>query len=470
MSDQEADDNFEEDNDFINNDNSNSQRTTFQDLGVNQWLIDSLKAMSIKYPSEIQKHCIPPILSGRNCIGGAKTGSGKTIAFALPILQKLSEDPYGIFALILTPTSINLKSSVIVGGLDMMNQAIELSRKPHIVIATPGRLVGHINNSGVKSNLARIKFLVLDEADFLLTDTFTKDLKIIFDSIPETRQTLLFTATMTENILELKNSPKNPFIYQVKSNISTVSKLLQYYIFIPSHVKEPYLIYLLRSKINDELLSNKSVIIFCNRCRTAEMLRVMLIELGLRCTSLHSTMSQQERLNSLGKFKAELVINFDIPKDPTDYIHRVGRTARAGRGGLAISIMTEHDIKSIHNIENRINKKLEEWEINENKVIETLNEQLHDTKFGEIKEIQKKKREIENGSYDDNKINNKKTILTSVATLEVPLSSFRHSLSKKIFEPIFVSVKTLHDLSNVGNNNVKNVNNNNDSDNNNNKA
>nr|CAG8443547.1 2865_t:CDS:2 [Entrophospora candida] len=392
MSDQEADDNFEEDNDFINNDNSNSQRTTFQDLGVNQWLIDSLKAMSIKYPSEIQKHCIPPILSGRNCIGGAKTGSGKTIAFALPILQKLSEDPYGIFALILTPTSINLKSSVIVGGLDMMNQAIELSRKPHIVIATPGRLVGHINNSGVKSNLARIKFLVLDEADFLLTDTFTKDLKIIFDSIPETRQTLLFTATMTENILELKNSPKNPFIYQVKSNISTVSKLLQYYIFIPSHVKEPYLIYLLRSKINDELLSNKSVIIFCNRCRTAEMLRVMLIELGLRCTSLHSTMSQQERLNSLGKFKAEVIkilISTDV--DPTDYIHRVGRTARAGR---------------------------EEWEINENKVIETLNEvsaakraanmQLHDTKFGEIKEIQKKKREIENGSYDDNKINNKK--------------------------------------------------------------
>ncbi|CAJ0751268.1 19324_t:CDS:2 [Entrophospora sp. SA101] len=386
MSDQEADDNFEEDNDFINNDNSNSQRTTFQDLGVNQWLIDSLKAMSIKYPSEIQKHCIPPILSGRNCIGGAKTGSGKTIAFALPILQKLSEDPYADQFKVLGK-SINLKSSVIVGGLDMMNQAIELSRKPHIVIATPGRLVGHINNSGVKSNLARIKFLVLDEADFLLTDTFTKDLKIIFDSIPETRQTLLFTATMTENILELKNSPKNPFIYQVKS----------------------------RSKINDELLSNKSVIIFCNRCRTAEMLRVMLIELGLRCTSLHSTMSQQERLNSLGKFKAEVIkilISTDV--DPTDYIHRVGRTARAGRGGLAISIMTEHDIKSIHNIENRI----KEWEINENKVIETLNEvsaakraanmQLHDTKFGEIKEIQKKKREIENGSYDDNKINNKK--------------------------------------------------------------
>ncbi|CAJ0634380.1 7362_t:CDS:2 [Entrophospora sp. SA101] len=403
MSDQEADDNFEEDNDFINNDNSNSQRTTFQDLGVNQWLIDSLKAMSIKYPSEIQKHCIPPILSGRNCIGGAKTGSGKTIAFALPILQKLSEDPYADQFKVLGK-SINLKSSVIVGGLDMMNQAIELSRKPHIVIATPGRLVGHINNSGVKSNLARIKFLVLDEADFLLTDTFTKDLKIIFDSIPETRQTLLFTATMTENILELKNSPKNPFIYQVKSSISTVSKLLQYYIFIPSHVKEPYLIYLLRSKINDELLSNKSVIIFCNRCRTAEMLRVMLIELGLRCTSLHSTMSQQERLNSLGKFKAE-VIKILIS---TDVGSRVGRTARAGRGGLAISIMTEHDIKSIHNIENRINKKLEEWEINENKVIETLNEQLHDTKFGEIKEIQKKKREIENGSYDDNKINNKK--------------------------------------------------------------
>ncbi|CAG8689470.1 5521_t:CDS:2, partial [Funneliformis caledonium] len=381
-----------------------------------------------------------------------KTGSGKTAAFALPILQKLSEDPFGVFALILTPTrelafqiadqfrvlgkGINLKECVVVGGLDMMSQAIQLSRKPHVVIATPGRLVDHINSSAIASCLGRIRFLVLDEADRLLSDTFVEDLAVIFDTIPKERQSLLFTATMTENIMQLQDtqedSNKKPFVYQVKSDMSTVSSLLQYYVLIPSHIREPYLTHLLRS----EKLSNKSTIIFCGRCRTAELLRVMLVELDIRCTSLHSTMSQQERLNSLGKFKAEVVkvliatdvgsrgldiptvqvvINFDVPRDPTDYIHRVGRTARAGRGGTALSIVTERDIELVRNIETKINKKMEEWEINENKVLESLNEiatakrvatmHLHDTNFGASKEIQKKKRNIlEAENTQDNQI------------------------------------------------------------------
>ncbi|GET03738.1 probable ATP-dependent RNA helicase DDX49 [Rhizophagus clarus] len=414
---------------------------TFEELGLNPWLIDALKAMSIKFPSAIQRACIPPILKGKDCIGGAKTGSGKTAAFALPILQKLSEDPFGVFALVLTPTrelafqiadqfrvlgkSINLKECVVVGGLDMMSQSLQLSRKPHVVIATPGRLVDHINSSAIAPCLSRIRFLVLDEADRLLSDTFAEDLATIFDTIPKKRQTLLFTATMTESILQLQDVQedpgKKPFVYQMKSDISTVSTLSQFYVFIPSHIREPYLTHLLRS----EELTNKSTIIFCGRCRTAELLRVMLVELDIRCTSLHSTMSQKERLNSLGKFKAEivrvliatdvgsrgldiptvqLVINFDIPRDPTDYIHRVGRTARAGRGGIALSIVTERDIELVQNIETRINKKMEEWKINENKVLESLNEistakrvatmHLHDTNFGASKEIQKKKHSI----------------------------------------------------------------------------
>ncbi|CAB4380293.1 DEAD-domain-containing protein [Rhizophagus irregularis] len=421
---------------------SKNPSKTFEELGLNPWLIDALKAMSIKFPSEIQKVCIPQILNGKDCIGGAKTGSGKTAAFALPILQKLSEDPFGVFALVLTPTrelafqiadqfrvlgkSINLKECVVVGGLDMMSQSLQLSRKPHVVIATPGRLVDHINSSAIAPCLSRIRFLVLDEADRLLSDTFAEDLAVIFDTIPKKRQTLLFTATMTENILQLQDAQeedpnRKPFIYQVKSDISTVSTLSQFYVFIPSHIREPYLTHLLRS----EELSNKSTIIFCGRCRTAELLRVMLVELDIRCTSLHSMMSQKERLNSLGKFKAEivrvliatdvgsrgldiptvqLVVNFDIPRDPTDYIHRVGRTARAGRGGIALSIVTERDIELVQNIETRINKKMEEWKINENKVLESLNEiatakrvatmHLHDTNFGASKEIQKKKHSL----------------------------------------------------------------------------
>ncbi|KAG0213545.1 putative RNA helicase [Mortierella sp. GBA30] len=421
---------------------------SFGQLGLASWLVNALKAMSITKPSEIQTKCVPEILAGKDVIGGAKTGSGKTAAFALPILQKLSEDPYGVFAVILTPTrelafqiaeqfnvlgkTINLKDVVVVGGLDMMTQAIALSKRPHIIIATPGRLRDHINSSGDAMNLSKVKFLVLDEADRLLTETFAEDLGGILEVLPKKRQTLLFTATMTDAVLELagpnpdaSNGPSNstkppPFVYQCKTSVSTVSTLTQSYIFIPSHLRETYLTYLLRS----EDFTKKSTIIFTGRCRTAETLRVMLRELGIACTALHSEMSQQERLNSLAKFRGGittvliatdvgsrgldipsvlLVLNYDIPRDPTDYIHRVGRTARAGRGGQAISMVSERDIELVHDIESRINKTMDEYPIPENKALDLLNEvtsakraanmTLHDNQFGEKKRIREQKRQ-----------------------------------------------------------------------------
>lgn len=161
-------------------------------------------------------------------------------------------------------------------------------------------------------NLSKVKFLVLDEADRLLTETFAEDLGGILEALPQKRQTLLFTATMTDAVLELAGPPAEetgkavstpskpaPFVYQCKTNVSTVKTLTQSYIFIPSHMRETYLTYLLRS----EDFAKKSTIIFTGRCRTAETLRVMLRELGIACTALHSEMSQQERLNSLAKFR-----------------------------------------------------------------------------------------------------------------------------------------------------------------------
>ncbi|KAG9068580.1 putative RNA helicase [Linnemannia hyalina] len=414
---------------------------SFGQLGLASWLVNALKAMSITAPSEIQTKCIPEILAGKDVIGGAKTGSGKTAAFALPILQKLSEDPYGVFAVILTPTrelafqiaeqfnvlgkTINLKDVVVVGGLDMMTQAIALSKRPHIIIATPGRLRDHINSSGDSMNLSKVKFLVLDEADRLLTETFAEDLGGILEVLPKKRQTLLFTATMTDAVLELAGPTDNatkppPFVYQCKTNVSTVKTLTQSYIFIPSHLRETYLAYLLRS----EEFIKKSIIIFTGRCRTAETLRVMLRELGIACTALHSEMSQQERLNSLAKFRGGIisvliatdvgsrgldipsvqwVLNYDIPRDPTDYIHRVGRTARAGRGGQAVSMVSERDIELVHDIESRINKTMSEYPVSENKALELLTEvtsakraatmALQDAQYGEKKRIQKQKRQ-----------------------------------------------------------------------------
>ncbi|KAJ3411822.1 Glycosyl phosphatidyl inositol anchor synthesis [Chytridiales sp. JEL 0842] len=410
---------------------------TFEDLGLHPWLLESINHLAIKNPTEIQIACIPPTLEGKDVIGGARTGSGKTAAFALPILQKLAEDPFGVFALVLTPTrelafqiaeqfrafgtGINLKQTVVVGGMDMMTQALELSRRPHIVVATPGRLVDLLRSSSDAVNFKRLKFLVLDEVDRLLEDSFAEDLEEILNNVPKKRQTLLFTATMTAEIESLQFSGSSkPFIYQCETRFQTVEKLDQRYLFIPSLVRDPYLTYLLRNNF-----SEKTMIIFTSKCRTCERLRVMLRELGVRCTALHAQMSQSERLGSIAKFKGgsvkilittdvgsrgldipsvQLVLNYELPADAADYVHRVGRTARAGRGGMSISLVTERDVDILQNIEGKINKKLEEFSVPENEVLELLNEvglakrvanmHLVDTKFGEKKTINETKRKI----------------------------------------------------------------------------
>ena len=389
----------------------------FQALGLSKWLVDSLHAMKITHPTEIQKHCIPEILKGRDCIGGAKTGSGKTIAFAGPMLTKWSEDPVGMYGVILTPTrelamqiaeqftalgsSMNIRVALVVGGEDIIRQAIELQKKPHFIIATPGRLAHHILNSGEDTigGLSRTKFLVLDEADSLLTNTFAKDLAVCIGRLPpkEKRQTLLFTATVTDQVRALQkpssedeainngssNSSSNsrpvPFMYQVESadKVAIPSTLKTEYILLPEHVKEAYLYQLLTC----EAYSESSAIVFVNRTVAAEILRRTLKIMGIRVASLHSQMPQQERTSSLQRFRAnaarilvatdvasrgldiptvQLVVNYDIPSDPDTFIHRAGRTARAGRWGDAVSFVSPKDISRIEAIEERINKKMVE--------------------------------------------------------------------------------------------------------------
>jgi ATP-dependent RNA helicase DDX49/DBP8 len=207
-----------------------NEKSTFADLNVSPWLVSSLANMAIKNPTRIQSAAIPEILSGRDCIGGSRTGSGKTVAFAVPILQQWSKDPFGIFGLVLTPTRElalqifeqfkaigaiqNLKVALVTGGSDMRAQAIELARRPHVVIATPGRLADHINSSGEESiaGLRRVKFVVLDEADRLLAagkGSMLPDLGVCMEVLPESgkRQTCLFTATVTAEVRALQDRP-----------------------------------------------------------------------------------------------------------------------------------------------------------------------------------------------------------------------------------------------------------------------
>ena len=424
---------------------------SFNELGVAKWLSEALDAMKIYKPTSIQSACIPQILKGHDCIGGAKTGSGKTIAFAAPMLTQWSEDPYGVFGLVLTPTrelalqiaeqftalgsNMNIKVSVIVGGEDIVKQALELQKKPHFVIATPGRLADHILNSGEEtiSGLRRVKYLVLDEADRLLSNSFGSDLKRCFDVLPpsEKRQTLLFTATITDAVRALKEKPQTEgkppvFMHEVETvdKVAIPSTLSISYVFVPSYVKEAYL----NSILNLEKFKDATAVVFVNRTITAEVLRRTLRKLDFRVASLHSEMPQAERTNSLHRFKAgaariliatdvasrgldiptvELVVNFDIPADPDDFIHRVGRTARAGRKGDAVSIIGEKDIDRIQSIEERINKKMELLEdVDDDKLIkDSLNVttaakresmmEMDKENFGERKKINRKKHGLE---------------------------------------------------------------------------
>lgn len=381
--------------------------SNFESLGVSKWLSQSLAAMAIHRPSDIQKSCIPQILSGRDVIGGARTGSGKTIAFAAPMLTKWSRDPYGICGLILTPTrelaiqiaeqfraigaNMNVKVSVIVGGNDMVKQSLELQTKPHFVVATPGRLADHINSSGEDTicGLRRVKYLVLDEADRLLSDSIAPDLAVCMDVLPPAsqRQTLLFTATITDAVRSLRERSPNVYIHEVPENAMAIpATLSQFYVLVPSYVKQAYLYCILTLEEN----ADKTAIVFVNRTQTAEHLRRTLQLLEVKTTSLHSQLPQQERINALGRFRARaarvlvatdvasrgldipevaLVLNFDIPADPDDYIHRVGRTARAGRHGESISLVSERDVERIEGIEARVKCKMEEYPLINDKMV-----------------------------------------------------------------------------------------------------
>ncbi|KAK6360669.1 putative RNA helicase [Orbilia blumenaviensis] len=386
----------------------------FASLGVKPWLVTSLSAMAIKRPTPIQAACIPEILKGKNCIGGSRTGSGKTVAFAVPILQMWAQDPFGVFALVLTPTRElalqlaeqftalgapqNLKLSLIIGGVDMRTQAISLSQRPHVVIATPGRLADHIRSSGSDTiaGLRRVRVVVLDEADRLLEESFAEELVECLSVVPDqfgssgkrpARQTLLFTATVTESVRALKEGEgrsrekggREVFVSEIDTdNLAVPPTLHQSYIFKPSTVHLAFLHTLLSTPGN----SKKSIIIFTNKKATAQLLAHTLKPLGHRVTPLHSDLSQRERTDSLGRFRAgaariliatdvagrgldipevELVINFDVPRDPDDYIHRIGRTARAGKKGESLTFVDEKDVLLVKAIEERVGREMEEY-------------------------------------------------------------------------------------------------------------
>uniref|UniRef100_A0A7N5JCU9 RNA helicase n=1 Tax=Ailuropoda melanoleuca TaxID=9646 RepID=A0A7N5JCU9_AILME len=359
---------------------------TFKDLGVTDVLCEACDQLGWTKPTKIQIEAIPLALQGRDIIGLAETGSGKTGAFALPILNALLETPQRLFALVLTPTrelafqiseqfealgsSIGVQSAVIVGGIDSMSQSLALAKKPHIIIATPGRLIDHLENTK-GFNLRALKYLVMDEADRILNMDFETEVDKILKVIPRDRKTFLFSATMTKKVQKLQRAAlKNPVKCAVSSKYQTVEKLQQYYLFIPSKFKSKRL-----GSLNKFKAKARSI-----------LLATDVASRGLDIPHV------------------DVVVNFDIPTHSKDYIHRVGRTARAGRSGKAITFVTQYDVELFQRIEHLIGKKLPVFPTQEDEVMMLTERVTEAQRFArmELREHgEKKKRTREDAGDND---------------------------------------------------------------------
>ncbi|KAH8076402.1 helicase [Aureococcus anophagefferens] len=373
-------------------------------LGLHAALVDAVGELGWAKPTRIQKAAIPVALSGRDVIGLAETGSGKTGAFGLPILHKLLEKPSRLFGVALAPTrelavqihevfdalgaAIGLRCVCVVGGVEIAAQALALAKLPHVVVATPGRLVDHLENTKGFS-LRTCKCLVMDEADRMLSMDFEKELDAIVGAIPrEGRCSMLFSATMTSKVAKLQRaSLYKPVKVEVNDKFAMPRQLDQRYLFVPAKHKECYLAAVLDAR------RGATALVFCATCAGATRATLLLRNLGFDAACLHGQMAQPKRLGALHKFKAgaatvlvatdvaargldihavDLVLNYDVPTHGKEYVHRVGRTARAGRKGSAIAFVTQYDVELYQRLEHLIGVKLPKADVDEDMALAFL--------------------------------------------------------------------------------------------------
>ncbi|GFE53203.1 ATP-dependent RNA helicase [Babesia ovis] len=391
---------------------------SFKDLGVPEWLIQLASSVSITTPTKIQELCLPAALSGSNIIGCAQTGTGKTICFCWPILVALAKDPYGVFGLVLTGSrelafqigdqfnvfgvQMNIRICVCVGGADFVEQSLQLEARPHVVIATPGRLADQVDikERNIANVFKKVKYLVFDEADKLLHQTFEEPLKKIISCLPTTKDgriTYLFSATITKSIETLCKSFKDTqfhFFDVTKGQEAPFHEmdLKQQYLFLPQNVHLPYLVHLLQTQLMDK--DTDQGIIFTATKRRCQLVAVALEFMDFKATCVHSLMKQRKRNACLAKFRTgvsnilvatdlvargidiqavSFVVNLDFPGSTEDYIHRVGRTARSGRTGVAISFIDEDDIEKLKSVEKEANVTLEKLEVDDSQAVKLLN-------------------------------------------------------------------------------------------------
>lgn len=358
----------------------------FTDLALHPAILAALDAQGYQSPTPIQSQTIPLILQGSDVLGGAQTGTGKTAAFTLPMLQRLLEQPKSlqprqVRCLILTPTRelaqqvadnvqsygqhLPLRYAVFYGGVSINPQLDAAEQGIDILIATPGRLLDHLHQRSL--DLFQLEILVLDEADRMLDMGFIHDIKRIMAKLPETRQTLLFSATFSKEIKELADSLlKQPVLVEVARANSTASSVTQIAYRVDSQRKREFV---------SELIGKKNwqqVLIFVRTKTGADRLCKQLALDGIEAQPIHGDKSQGHRLKVLQEFKDNqlrvliatdiaargldiddlpIVINYDMPHQAEDYVHRIGRTGRAGKEGHALSLVTPDDLPMLQAIE-----------------------------------------------------------------------------------------------------------------------
>jgi ATP-dependent RNA helicase RhlE len=371
------------------------QKMNFNDFKLDKLIINAIDKLGYNEPTEIQKLAIPPILEGKDIIGLAQTGTGKTAAFALPIINKLinnNDDTHKLKVLILCPTrelavqnkdniikysnGTNLKCNAILGGENIRKQIQLLKNGLDILVATPGRLVDLINQN--KVNLSNINILVLDEADTMLDMGFIKDINKIISMITEDRQTLLFSATMSKEILSITNKyMKKPLTIKTSNADLTIDKIDQEVCYIDTPNKLNIVLELLSTK------DKPSTLIFTRTKHGADKLSKELESYNIKTSVIHSNKRQSNRAKALSDFKKgitqvliatdiasrgidindlKLVINYELPEQAEVYIHRIGRTARAGKEGKAITLCSSGEVSELKAIEKLIKMRIKVME------------------------------------------------------------------------------------------------------------
>ena len=370
---------------------------SFSELSLSPKIARAVAEMGYESMTPIQAQAIPVVLEGKDVMGAAQTGTGKTAAFSLPLLQRLlkhenaSTSParHPVRALVLLPTReladqvaqqiklyakyTDLRSAVVFGGMDMKPQTVELKKGVEVLVATPGRLLDHIEAKNCVLN--QVEYVVLDEADRMLDIGFLPDLQRILSHLPKTRTTLLFSATFSPEIKRLAGSYlQNPVTIEVARSNATASTVEQHFYRVEDDDKRLALKQILNER------GVKQAFVFVNSKLGCARLARSLEREGLVTAALHGDKSQDERLKALEAFKSggvdllvctdvaargldikdvPAVFNFDIPFNAEDYVHRIGRTGRAGASGLAVSFVGGRDAKMIADLEKLIAKKIE---------------------------------------------------------------------------------------------------------------